>query len=441
MTTASDTATAPAFSPRVVLTLIAVGVFAFAGFLVLSAYAPDLRDGQGDGGAHALSRSAMGYAALERLLRAEGVPTVISRDDRPPTAGLWVLTLDERSDVDELLDTRIATTLVVLPKWQDAPHEGRAGWVRNAGSVEAAIVSRLLLQVRGRAPVRTAAAEESVDAVEAARAGGKPSASGAEGLIDRRGRAGPVRLSGTGSLFRSDARINFARVDRLQTFGDPSISPVLVDERGSTVLGQLPAPRQHVYVLSDPDLLNTQGLRDLGNARGAVLLMRSLAAGQGVTFDVTLHGYARGRTLLKAAFEPPFLAATLCLVAAALLMGFHAAVRFGPVARAGRVFALGKTALADNAAGLIALTGREARFLPAYASDTRTAVAREIGAPRDLAGETLDGFLDRVGRTLATGESWSALNAQAHDAHGPAEAAAVAARLHRWRTEMTHGRR
>ena len=37
-----------------------------------------------------------------------------------------------------------------------------------------------------------------------------------------------------------------------------------------------------------------------------------------IIFDVTLNGFVRGRNLLKTAFEPPFLSATLCAVLAAL---------------------------------------------------------------------------------------------------------------------------
>ncbi len=434
--TAVAAPSAPAtFSPRVVLALIAVGVVAFAGFLVLTAYAPDLRSGEGDGGANALSRSAVGYAALAELLEADGVPTVVSRSERPPGSGLWVLTLEPTSAPGELLDAQpVAFTLVVMPKWTTQPDPSRSGWVRNRGLIPEAALAQLFDRVHSGTGAVVVDLPPSGEVTTE-----KP---GAGAFIVRRDRGAAVSLQGDeDDLFPAGTVLPFSRVDRLQTIEDARLAPVLTDEDGAVVLGRLQGNRHHVYVLSDPDLLNTQGLRTLADARSAVRLVRGLSSGQGVAFDGTLHGYARGRTLLRAAFEPPFLAATLCLTAAALLMGFHAAVRFGPVARASRVFALGKTALADNAAGLIALAGREARYLPAYAADTRTAVAREIGAPRELAGDALDAFLDRVGGTLNVTESWSALNGQAHDAHNADGAAAIAARLHRWRTEMTHGRR
>ena len=61
----------------------------------------------------------------------------------------------------------------------------------------------------------------------------------------------------------------------------------------------------------------------------------------------TLAGYERGKGLGKMFFEPPFLAATLCAVAAGVLMGAHALARFGLPRRRGRAFALGARALVD----------------------------------------------------------------------------------------------
>ena len=87
---AGETPARALFTPRAVLWMVLAGVFAFCAFLSLSAYAPDFR-GHGDPGAHALSRSAVGYAGMVELLRAQGQPVVISRTDRP-AAGLLILT-------------------------------------------------------------------------------------------------------------------------------------------------------------------------------------------------------------------------------------------------------------------------------------------------------------------------------------------------------------
>src|SRR4051812_11295845 len=94
----SATTDAPAatFSPRTVLIMLAVGVAGFVGLAALTAYAPELRDGS-DGGAHALSRSAIGFAGLAKLLEANGVPVVIARGPIAPApdgTGLVILTPD-----------------------------------------------------------------------------------------------------------------------------------------------------------------------------------------------------------------------------------------------------------------------------------------------------------------------------------------------------------
>ena len=79
MTAAAETsARPPAFSPRVVLALVLVGVVSFAGLAVLSAYAPDLR-AESEAGGNALSGSAVGFKGAVILLQARGVPTVVAR--------------------------------------------------------------------------------------------------------------------------------------------------------------------------------------------------------------------------------------------------------------------------------------------------------------------------------------------------------------------------
>jgi len=109
---------------------------------VLSAYAPDLKGGD-DGGPHALSRSAIGFAGLVRLLQAEDVPVLISRDGpgrRDPNWGLLVLTPEETTKPSEIFDftTAAGPALVVLPKWETTPDQLNSGWVRSAGLINPA---------------------------------------------------------------------------------------------------------------------------------------------------------------------------------------------------------------------------------------------------------------------------------------------------------------
>src|ERR1051325_6434417 len=100
--------------------MVLVGVISFCAFMALSAYAPDLRSGQ-DGGAHALSKSAVGFAGLAELLRDQGVPVQVSRGQLPKTKedrGLLILTPSLNVQPKEIGRIHFSgTVLVVLPKW------------------------------------------------------------------------------------------------------------------------------------------------------------------------------------------------------------------------------------------------------------------------------------------------------------------------------------
>ena len=118
-------------------------------------------------------------------------------------------------------------------------------------------------------------------------------------------------------------------VRQLQSFKAQGFVPILVDETGATILAR--DANKPIYILSDPDLINTHGLKDLGTMQTGFAIVGALKAGDGpVMFDATLNGFARERSILRLLFDPPFLAVTLCLFAAAALAGFQAFVRFGP---------------------------------------------------------------------------------------------------------------
>ena len=403
----------PLFSVRTMLWVVLVGVFAFSGLVVLTAYAPDLRSGS-DGGAHALSRSAVGYAGVVRLLKEMGRPVLITRGPAPATgggAGVLVLTPGPTTDLKEVQGvTFTGMKLVVLPKWVTAPHPVNPDWVVKFTTLPAALAAHAL---------------EAKDA---------------KVQVQRRpGAARPVLHAARGSGFADGEALPLGRIDALQTFAGPGWEPLLVDDQGRAVLAL--SPQGGLAVLSDPDLLNTQGIADLGTARAGVAVLDRLRDGGPVVFDVTLNGYGRGRSLLKLAFAPPLLGATLCLVAAALMMGLHAAIRFGPAEPPPPVLALGKRALADNSAALVRMARREPRMAPAYAALTREAAARAVGAPRDLDPGQLDALLDRLGAANGTVDRFSALAADAGAATTNAELMSVAERLHHWRGEMTRDHR
>jgi hypothetical protein len=212
-------------------------------------------------------------------------------------------------------------------------------------------------------------------------------------------------------------------------------TPVLTDERGATILAQ--ARGRQIYVLSDPDLLNNQGMRDLATFAGGVSLVNRLRDDEPIIFDVTLNGLEQQHTALRLLFDPPFLAVTLCLAAAAGLALYQAFCRFGPVRRTGRALALGKEALADNSAALVRLAGREHRMAAPFAALTRELTAKALATPRDLTGEALTTYLDRLGARRSTQDTLSILTLLAATTPDRGRLISLAKRLHHWRAEMT----
>jgi hypothetical protein len=414
------------FSPKVVLGMIVAGVFAFSAFVVLSTYAPDLQSGD-NGRAHALSRSAIGYGGMVRLLRNLGEPVIVSRRDlRREEPALIIFTPESNLSRDAYVKAAqlSSRTLVVLPKWTGGLDPRHPGWV---GGLEP-VVPRDLAGLLKAIGIPKASTTIDKDAAPQRLIGAPDSP--AEGLVLE---TGPIR--------------------NLQTLSGPGLTPVLVDGKGRMVLARR-APTE-TYVLADPDLLNTMGLKDVRTARAGVEILRALRddrsgiyrrdTGRTIAFDATLNGFARSQSILKLAFEAPFVGATLCLVAAALLMGLHAAARFRAVRRGERALALGKDALIDNSAGLIRMARREPALAPRYAELQRAAAVRALGGARyggsRLEGQALTDFLDRQGQRFGAADSASALDEETRTVRSLGDLMKVAVKWHQWRLEMTRERR
>jgi hypothetical protein len=399
--------------------MVVVGCISALLFLVLTAYAPQLRS-EANGGAHAMSKSAVGFAGLVELLGDEGVPTQISRDPHPARSSPGrLLVLTPGLDTDPKAMDRLAGSaveLIVLPKWLVGPDLNHPGWVSRAKDTGDVALAQHILN-----------GFDHGDHLERASGTARPT------------------FTATSRYLTGDRPIPIGRIENLQTIVGPDRDwvSVLESEPGHAVL--IRKTDQQVFILSDPDLLNNQGLAQLDNAQGAFLLINMLRGGYlsplAVAFDLTLAGFARDRSILGVAFEPPFLAATLCAIAAAGLMGLHAAARFGPALRPTAAFAMGKRALADNSAALIRLARRQYRMGAGYAVLTRGLAARALGAPRDLDDDQMDALLDRLGQIRGTGAAFSDLERQARDARDSAALMLAARRLYEWRLEMTHERR
>lgn len=382
------------FSLRTVVIMLAAGLLAAAAFVVLLAYAPDLRNGH-DGGAHPLSVGGTGYHGIVELLDEVGTPTTMVRDeDGIVRSGLLIVTLSPATDSEALKKLaglrKGKPTLYVLPKWAVMPLMGHGGWVQRVG-LDTATAQGLLTAL---APLRVESTKPPVT-----KKGEKP------------------RQFAVGSV--------------MQWLSGAPMTPLLqrldVPVLASTGDGQM-------FILAEPDLIANHGLKDRRTADLAVEIIQRLRPDDGpVAFDLTLHGFGRSRNLLKTLLVPPFLALTLSILAAALLAGLHAFGRFGPARDEPRALPFGKAALIDNAAGLIRRARRGGRMGEAYVGLTRDGAAAAIHAPR-LTEPELDALLDRAGP--ADRPAFTQLAADARDAKTPSAVADAARALYYWRRSL-----
>lgn len=363
------------FSRRAALVIVLLGSALFVALLWMIGTGTGAGSAN-DGRAHAGSNGLTGYAAMARYLERRGFDVRKTRNegglDKP---GLLVLTppaFADGEDIERVVAARrrIGPTLVITPKWMEAPAaddaKARPGWVRLGGVAPP--------QWRGFLD------NLSVSLPPPAAAPARWRAAGLSGPLPARdhllvgGGTGLVQLvAGPG-----DAQTLAGFLDDGGRY--PGLEAIARDR----VLHSGEQAGLHpLVVVFEPDLLNNYGMADLANARLAERLVRAIGGGgNAVTFDLTLNGHVRSRNLLTLAFTPPFLAATLCLLIAALAIGWRAFLRFGPPLRPERAIAFGKRALVANTAGLIRRARRQHLVAEPYAAAARERLARLLALPR-----------------------------------------------------------
>lgn len=226
--------------------------------------------------------------------------------------------------------------------------------------------------------------------------------------------------------------MNFPASAVSQFITGKGLEPIVTDAKGRIVLAKL--PDSSWFVLADPDLLNNHGMADTRRAAAALLLLDWLNStdAEGIYFDVTLNGLGSSKSPLKLAFDPPFLPVTLTILAALLLAGLQAIVRFGVPLRPERAIAFGKAALVDNSAALVRKAGREAHLGRRYADVVRDRMAAMLRLPPTMAEERVVARLD----ALKSERSFSSLAEGAEGASTREGALAAARALHQWEQEV-----
>lgn len=395
-------------APRIAIGLVLVSVFSAIAYFALSAYAPDFDEGS-EVEAHALSKSAIGYEGLRVLMEASGIASNVDRGhgDVDGHPSLIVLTPpSESDDLKKLTATDDGTPrLVILPKW--IPFADPAG------------IGRVL---KGPVYDKDTVADVAKDLSKNSMIAHQPKPEVPALAADPHWSPVPGPL---------------AKIDTLQTISGKDWLPLLSAPKGGAVLARLNGTA--IYVLAEPDLVNTHGLKDLPTAALALQIMRKLRADDGpIIFDVTLNGLGREPSLLRELFAPPFLGATLCAIFTALLIGFHAAVRFGSPPPTAPVYARGKLALVSNAAEMIRLLKREPNMAWRYAQTTRNLVVRALGVRRHLGPQESDAVFKTLEQ--GSGTSYDRLRAEAGQVHGRVDLVQVARKIYEWRERILHAR-
>lgn len=398
-----------AFNPKVIVALIVAGAVALLLYLILTAYSPQLSSGK-NGGAHGLSNSAVGYSALVKMVEAASDKTsVISRD--PETVfyeSLLVVTPEttsEPQEVKKIVDAHLqkGPVLIILPKWITVDDPKHRGWVSRVGEWPD---NTMWLPLK----------EWGVELETMVKPDGGPTTATSEHL---------------------DQPLTIAIPDKAQLIRCSKCTPAFPYAGDEMVVAEIERNGRSLYILAEPDLFNNQGIAKRENGLAALRLMNGIvydSQASDIMFDVTLNGFGKTQSILRFLFEPPFLAITLCLLAAAILAAWQAFHRFGPALARVREVALGKNALITNGAELMRQAGKERHGASVYARHMRERMAQTLKAPAGLDDDALDHWLDRF--TPPGSPLFSEMIRAMILADNDVDMVRIGAQLSRWRKDV-----
>ncbi|MFA9200840.1 MAG: DUF4350 domain-containing protein [Cypionkella sp.] len=413
-----------AFNPRTVLGLLVFGALAFLAMLWFIGQGDTGDRGQGSE-AHASARGLVGYAALAALLERQGHTVSLSRSegrlDEPDT--LLVLTptvWTKPEDIAAIVAARrqLGPTLVILPKWiatelPPGTEKAEPGWVALTGPMKPPFATQ------------NGATLSMPVAIEALKRAGPDW----RGL----GLAGELPTAKSVMALEGGPWVGLVRDsagrDLVAFADDRGCYRALETAAGVPPLGDDECEQKWaVTAVFEPDLVNNWGLADRARARLAARIVELASEEQNfpIVFDMTLAGFGGQRNLLTLAFEPPFLAATLCLMLALAVIGWRAFGRFGPPLAEAREIGFGKSQLAANAAGFVRRSGRLHLLARPYAALVGRRLAAALGL-RTAEPQAIDAAL---ARRAPESPVFSALAARLERARRPSDLLRAAHALH-----------
>jgi hypothetical protein len=394
------------FDRRTLAWLVAVA----AGSLLLAVYATlivppeaDVKSAQAD----SFSRSAIGHNAFVELLRASGVPLLVSRHNsaaRASGSGVLVL-LEPRVDEPgraarlESMVQNARVSLVVLPKWQGEEDPNRPGWVKSVTLIREEEATAVLRALDIKADVR--------------RSGGGPS--------DGCG-AFNVELTSP-QLLRSTSLVP------LVTCGD------------GILLGEMLREDGRVLVLSDPDVLANHGLGRGDNAAVALdVVKRAGSPPKVLIVDEALHGHESVSSLWNDLFRMPLVLAVFHAALAVGVLLWSGIPRFGAPVPVRHGLESGKEVLIDNTAALLHQGGHAPHVLRCYLDAAIDDALAALHTPAHLPrSERLAHLARRPGQTVDIRGVEDAVRGMQGGRVGDGVILSLAQKIHLWKEELIRG--
>lgn len=390
------------FNLRQLLILVVIGSLAMAGTVYLIVF------GEADVGrtadANAFSPSAIGHAAFAELLSRRGIATVISRAHSVEKARDDALLVvaepgDNEAGHQILQQSRTARhVFVVLPKRAGRADPGHPDWLKSAALLDPGAVDKLLQDVDSTAHL---------------------------GRIDG---SEEIEMATTGLK---------ASIDDMQVIHSTTMTPVIGAPGGGILLGRLSVGMATIWVLADPDLIETHGLGRGDNA--AVILWmvrRALPAGGKVIIDEVEHGFLQETNLLRSLLRPPFITATVAFWLTVLGLFLAGMFRFGSAQKLAAGLPAGKLTLINNAAALLASGDRQRALTDRYLHVIFAELAQRLGQTKPLDDTALVAWLDRQAQRQGVGLTASALLKSAWSGKSTP---ALMRQVEHWTREMTNG--
>jgi hypothetical protein len=401
--------------PFQLLTLIVLIVVGLGAFLA-GTYLQVFDDGSGEPWtveSNSFSRSAIGHRAFIATLRKLGMPVEVSRFrtlDRVGDNDLLLLLEPDAKAGDEILSQldRVPHVLLVLPKWEGVPDLNRLTWIGQMGLLPESDVEQVLHAVLPGADLGRQKNKLEYDAT------------------------------------RYHGRLAIEQPQYIDAANDVRIGSLLL-ARDGTLLAERTDNGNHLWILSDPDILSNAGLDEADNGIVAVSIVRSLLPQGGkVVIDETSHGFEQRPNLLRVLLHPPFVSVGIAAIVALLVLAWAGLTRFGAPRPETVGLAAGKLTLVRNAAQLLRLGTTAANLAQSYRRLVLADAIAELHGPAGLDEFAQAAWLDRAAahRGLSI-RIKPLLDEMSQLADGNRLDAARALRfsldLHRWKQEILNG--